>query len=183
MRLWSFQSLDIVEKLQNNIPYVCDFKKSPFKDEEQFVEAYSWLIEKLSKRIVKPDHIDYPVWAWYSYNGANKKPDLRTYQAYNDSALLELEIDDSRIVLTDFVIWHDVLNNVKSMTDEEWEISFENNIKYSQKEIEESWDRIFHIDKSLDHSIQANFWSIFPEDIVKIHKINKKIPKKWHNQY
>jgi len=70
--------------------------------------------EKLIERVgAPPQESDWPIWAWYHYDGAKKpSPDLRC------SALLvpgergvriELEIPEERVLLSDFDAWCAVL--------------------------------------------------------------------------
>ena len=134
-----------------------------------------------------------PIWAWYQWEGVNgRKPDLRSagYLPRGERGVrVELEVDEDRVLLSDFDLWHYVLNYwylPKSEKDgEDFEkglahagLSFYGcnhkhtlgNIRYRHR-IERSWERIFLIDWSdrahaialpqEKKSIQATLWELF----------------------
>lgn len=80
----------------------------------------------MKKRIGPPPAgARYLAWAWYAQNGKHNKPDLRSerwgYGPGNEQyACIELEIPDDLALLSDFDVWHIVLNNgLISETEEE----------------------------------------------------------------
>lgn len=120
-----------------------------------FIPAYDWLRGEMSKRIGQPPNSDiYPIWAWYRYNTTGK-PDMRQFQKEIKESgpeglwRLELKIPDEKILLSDFILWHMVLNNSYLSLSEKDDIEHE---LCSQKEKERSWERIF------DLSIRGNDW-------------------------
>jgi hypothetical protein len=76
MILWTIQPLEWYNEL---LKYGFISGKQPYVDED-FLSPYHWLMNQMDKRIGKrPFSECYPVWAWYQYNGSNKrKPDLRS---------------------------------------------------------------------------------------------------------
>lgn len=158
--------------------YRCDPAQSfaPPSD-HQIAEKYEWLIRQMEKRIGSaPPGVTYPVWAWYMQNGKHKKPDLRTERwCYGNGgekyACIEIEIPDNQVLLSDFDVWHIVLNNgLISETEEEdkrQERYYETLIPEEQKAYQEkNWERVFDITPLNNHwirrgeDVQATFWEI-----------------------
>jgi hypothetical protein len=169
---------------------------------DDFKMAYNWMIEqmKIRLKINMPDDLTYPVWAWYQWcNEDKRKPDLR-YSGYGEKGTklyrIEFEIEDHKVLLSDFDLFHFVLNywyiskNEKenNVFDEEMD---KNNItlldlqdfnKKSEKinslrdQIEKSWNLIFDLDwhdeyitsPKHEKSIQAVFWELEWEQVIDI---------------
>lgn len=169
MRLWSLQPESIIQRLKEGIPYHCDPSMSELLEDESFLKAYKWLTTQMETKTSKPpDKVTFPVWAWAKSNGKTKKPDKRTlmFNKYpKDYRIIELEVDESRILLSDFDLWHNVLNSFPILTDEEYDKEIYNLM--SINEVEETWEQIFNITAVND--IQACFWEIRPEDVIKIY--------------
>lgn len=178
--------------LCGNAKYVCD----------DFKMAYNSMIEQMKKRlkIQRPNDLAYPVWAWYQWCGENKrKPDLR-YSGYAQRGTklcrIEFEIEEDEVLLSDFDLFHHVLNYWYIPKNERDDNAFDkemgkNNItlldlqdfkKNSKKidllrnKIEKSWDLIFDIDwydeyitsSKYEKSIQAVFWELRREQVIDI---------------
>lgn len=189
MRIWTFQPKEIQQQLEQGKTYVCDPSKSFLLNEESwlsiFAPAYSYMIEQMEKRINLPNDSEnipqshssnqtvFPIWCWFKEDGLNKKPDLRKH-SYVDSSLvlIEAEISNDKILLSDFEKWHNVLNNCEIFDDEYYD-SEEDLPELTQKEIVETWSKIFEIDES--QHIQGCFWELKPEEVVKYYPINRKI--------
>ena len=111
MRLWTMQPVEVYNILRQDGVFTCDPTKVP---EPSFIDRYGWLVKKLSEKDSKPCNVDYPVWAWYRFNGKEKKPDLRhsCYGSRGEKMVcLELEVPDEKVLLSDFDLWHFPLNN------------------------------------------------------------------------
>ena len=191
IRLFSFQPIEAVEIIENTGCFQCNIELSSFYEEEdngllpEFEVAYQFIIDKMnSLGIEKPDNVDYPIWAWYKQYDKNSKPDLRKMMnnEYDSSyVIIELLIDKDSVVLSDFSDYHFILNNGMVLTNEEWlayEKKHENDYPdyewltfFTESEKKDSWHKIFNIE-DIDF-VQACFWEIKKEDIVKIHKINR----------
>lgn len=69
----------------------------------------------MSRRIGEPPlGVRYPVWAWFQYeNERSRRPDLRR-SAHGPSGtravLIEFDIAEDQVLLSDFDLWHYVLN-------------------------------------------------------------------------
>lgn len=197
MKLWTIQSYEAYEKLlytgtlRADKNYICD---------ENFCYAYKWIIEKMkSKSIILPENVEYPIWAWYQFNGKRKRLDMRQsgYATRGEKIVqLTIEIDPEEVLLSDFDLFHYVLNYWYLAIAEEAEKLFEleyrsfgfefrdlqnfsiknENMIYLRNKIEDSWNNIFNLEKEDDNyiygkntekSIQATFGELKLEQVVK----------------
>lgn len=181
MIMWTMQPVEIYEELKRTGVYRCNFNKSPFSKDEPFIYAYNWMKEQLTHRRGNPKHIKDMVWAWHTYDGKHKKPDLR-HSGYGTKGeklvCLEIDIPDNEVLLSDFGEWHNVLNKNlcdTSRNEAEWDKihakldSLPNEIRY--KTIVNSWQRIFDIRqyktdwRSNGYYVQAVFWELRLDEI------------------
>ena len=181
MRLWTFQPIKIWNLIQDTGAYRCDPSKGSMIEPE-FQEKYRWLCGKMTERIGSPpEGVELPVWAWYMQKGKHKKPDLRGERwvcgpSDVDYTCIELEIPDNQALLSDFDLWHSVLNNwLISYTEEEDNeihkyydtLSGDEQLEYMDK----NWERIFDIsffENDWIHRgewVQATFWELRKEMI------------------
>lgn len=195
MRLYSIQPLSVWESLC--LEEVITAKPVFDKDDQQWEIAYSWLAEQMIARGI--DALgnappSYPMWAWYWYNGpSSAKPDLRHSQMKQWSSkermvMLTLEMDDKRVLLSDYDAWHACLNYwylgfVKDTNNFSRRLKRELNTNYYQtkplpgvydQQLKDSWNQIFnlaHVSKIL-HSkheaqiVQATFWQLTRQDVI-----------------
>ena len=157
-------------------------------------DAYDWLKVQMESRLGKPTNRDqYPVWAWYQYFDSNKKrPDLRRsghLPSGKTGYRIEFEKDDKEVLLSDFVLWHYVLNQCYlplNMDDyENFEennnnaldhLNFKNYPKHIKDKIEKSWNYIFDMSFNSEEvsfpfeekKIQATFWKLELKDVIKV---------------
>lgn len=184
MRVWTVQPLDAYEVLMKNNILTCNPLLSENIQDFHFGEAYNWLIKEMTSKIGPPPKgVEYPIWAWHTMNWKHKKPDLREsgYLARGQKAvLLELEIPDDQVVLSDFDAWHFVLNKwyysdakneeESDKADAEFEALPENE---KQVALENSWKNIFDITPFENdwtvkgRYVQATFWELKTEYIKK----------------
>lgn len=184
MRLWTMQYRHVLDVLEKDGVYRTD---ESLIDMPEFLVAYDWLCEKLDNKSPKPENVKYPVWAWFRFNSKEKKPDLR-HSCYghrgDEMVCIELEIPDEYVLLSDFDLWHFVLNKWwlydcfrqgygedDHDADEAW---FKSLTKEQQEdEKEKSWERIFNIEPfesdwiARGQYVQAVFWEIRKEWVVK----------------
>lgn len=94
-----------------------------------FFDAYLWLMKQMEKRAPKYRG-EFPVWFY------QKKPDLR-YSGYlpkgTRSVLLKANLEPESYLVSDFMTWHLVLNNIAFTNDD--------GLENIDKEV--SWERIF----------------------------------------
>jgi hypothetical protein len=185
LRLWSLQPLEIAEKVASGERFVADPKLAEcYNLDESFMSSYHWLVSFMEESIPKPKDVEIPIWAWHTNYGSHQRPDRRRGMFNNYSerdAILELEVPDNLVTLTDFDDWHCILNNFPIFSQEEellaeagtwpkgyddWEIPiYDENFKL------ESWKRVA---RSNGEFVQACFWAIEPEYFVKIHRLRRK---------
>lgn len=180
VKLWTMQTRDVWESLQRTGVYRTDTALCWMA--EELPHAYSWLAREMTKRVGPPPQgVDYPVWAWYMQNGRHKKPDLRSERwgygpGDEDYCCIELEIAPQRVLLSDFDVWHGVLNNgLISDTEEEdvaleaFHASLSDEEKTAYKE--KNWEHVFDISPLSNNWttrgewVQATFWELRREDV------------------
>ena len=114
MILWTIQPEAVYEEILSTGVYHCDFSKSSLSEWER---QYDWLVEQMKKRIGPPPNgVSYPVWAWHTWEGVRKKPDLRRERWGNGwkgerFVCLEIDVPDKDVLLSDFDSWSIILLN------------------------------------------------------------------------
>lgn len=186
MRLGTVQSQEVYDLIASMGIYRCDAKKSEYFNEFGVEKAYSWMALQMTRRIgPPPDGVAFPVWAWHTMDGKHQRPDMRRggfRSKKRPFVLLEAEIDDRNVLLSDEELWHYVLNdrylqdvNNETEYDEEQK-RFDSLPKAAQKAPKEkSWEKIFVASPQIDDSgqrigcyIQATFWELRKEHITKV---------------
>ena len=171
MRVWSIQPVEIAERVEAGERFLCDPAQAVcYNLDDSFQQAYHWLVGEMEQRIPRPEDVQLPIWAWHRSYGNQSKPDRRRplFSEYGkEDAILELEIPDELVLLTDFDHWHSVLSNCPILTDEEYEVDPDR--EYTRQETEATWRQLFAVDGS--EFVQACFWSIEPEQLIRAHRI------------
>lgn len=186
MIVWTIQPLTLYDKLIENGTLYCDPKQDGFWGliSEEFRVAYDWLAEQMRLRVGQPPKgVQYPFWAWALIDGVSKKPDLRRTEFNNyigDNVVLELEIPDDKVLLSDEENWHYVLNDwyLHDVNDgedkwDEVDAWFDNLPIDEQNSVKrKSWERIFY-KYDLDNDwkfVQATFWELRAAQIKSVRK-------------
>lgn len=186
MKLWTIRSPREVSILQANGVLITNKKYI----ESDFIFAYDWMVEKLDLVDDKPSHCSYPIWAWKCFDKSRFcRPDLRLRwgtKAKEELYLIELDIPDNKILLSEYHLWHNVLDKNYLAKNENDELLFEsflnkNNLESKlsplvKDKVFKSWEYIFNwskLDKnwhgnSVGDSIQAVFWELKIEWVTKI---------------
>lgn len=178
-KLWTIQHRDAYQLLMKKGVLRANEQFLFCKDELRF--AYDWMAKQMKIRIGSPpDSIKYPVWAWYQWEGQKTRRDLR-FSGYakrgTPMVQLEFEIDEKKILLSDFDDWHVVLNNTYLADNkQDFDDFYATSHKDRKHEIEISWNKIFETEKycpdwntPLDSkSIQATLWEINISQIKKV---------------
>jgi hypothetical protein len=164
--------------------------------------AYDWMSREMEKRLgCRPSKGALPLWAWYQWNGAAcRKPDLRCcgYLPRGESCVrIEFQVDDRFVLLSDFDLWHYVLNYwylPESLKDEEAfvaELSRRGLSFYKTKplpdrawhaRIAQSWNRIFDLNWSAGSIsqprakkvIQASLWEITLDQVRDVRSFSAR---------
>lgn len=133
------------------------------KVDPDFADPYKWMIKMMTQKIGPPLEDRPPVWAWFKYD-VQHKPDLK-YPGHAESGtklvMLTLEVHESRVLLSDFIAWHAVLNNTPLVQGEDKE---------------KSWEKIFDLPEACkiieqseeDQTVQATLWKIQRQDVKHI---------------
>lgn len=183
MRLYTIQPIEVVNELKNKGYFKCNYNLSTFKNDNEFYEAYCWMSKKMKEKIGEVKGIDFPIWAWRIYEGKVGYPAKDEYQdTYKtEYKIIECEIPDDKVVLSDFDNWHYVIGKWW-LDDSNNEDEYNKNRKWFEKLtqeeqskiIEKSWDKIFKVDRFENEWIrrgiyvQATFWELKIEDVINI---------------
>ncbi len=183
--LWTRQDKRFLNAIEKN--GVFHAKKEYIEEKNQeltpyFLKLYDWFVAEASKRVPRPRQAQYPIWC-----SVNSEYMLR---GAHGNILIELCIDEERIVYFDSPKWDLVLNHSYIGKDAEDQKRFEEELEsrgvtnsfalldeYHQRfypdlaqKVMNSWVRIFDVDPKDENifAVQANIWEIFPQDIVRI---------------
>jgi hypothetical protein len=113
MIVWTLQHIEDWQSAESDgVLRSVNFNR--FSDED-FKRAYDWMRVKMSERIGPPPTPNsYPIWAWYQHRDSNnRKPDLRQIAfdlPEQEYVRVEFEMPNSHVLLSDFDMWHFVLN-------------------------------------------------------------------------
>jgi hypothetical protein len=166
-----------------------------------FLNSYLWMIKQMEVRLKspRPTKNAMPIWAWYQWEGKKRRmPDLRS-GGHLDKGVrgvrLECELSDDRALLSDFELWHFVLNYGYLPESEEDDECFERVLKKNQlsdvrathkkplppkfhKILEKSWERIFDLEwisrnpsyfpTNENQAIQATFWELNLNEVIRV---------------
>ncbi|MEJ2375536.1 MAG: DUF3841 domain-containing protein [Pseudolabrys sp.] len=190
MRIWTIQNEAAWVFLQEG---GCLLAK-PHHQSDNWPEAYDWMRHQMIARIGPPPSPDAaPLWGWYHWLGeARKRPDLRAVRHYWNPpgryVLLECELPDESVVLSDFDAWHIILNDsYLGVSDEEEEAYRATRAQYETQPSEElaeqlrhsfykSWERVIDLEALTEpdwhamekKSIQACFWKLDLDQVKSI---------------
>lgn len=190
MKLWSIRNLSEIEQLQNQGFFIT----APTRISPDFVTAYRWISLQLAQKVPKPRAAcQYPLWAWQCWDSERScRPDLRVRWGKRGEtlALMTCEIPDNLLLLSDYQLWHFVLNHdflANNQTEENhFNALSRQNDAISQKTCEQlitdSWQRIFdwhsidsdYFGQGLGTSIQAVCWEIRQEWITSVQYFRAK---------
>jgi hypothetical protein len=133
------------------------------KDDPDFHRAYLWLIGQMEQRgYLRPTPEAYPLWAWTT------EERIRVNYTYGHSdfprnppvgVVVEIEIPDNEVLLSDFELWHCVLNgsNADATERELW----------PKLVFDFTWyDEYYHGNGERD--LQATFWTLHRDQVCRI---------------
>jgi len=138
-------------------------------------KAYQWLSSEMFHRIgPAPANIKYPLWAWYQWNWDKNIPDLRSHHLLKGEkgVRIKFEVDDDKVLLSDFDAWHFVLNYWYLPSSKKDGDSFDAELKQKpllcfHDRIKKSWKKIFENGElryvsgpRRKRSIQATMWEL-----------------------
>lgn len=159
--------------------------------EESFIESYFWIEDKMHKLLPKPDiKTIHPIWAWYRYCGKNK-PDLRKSGHIEKGEIgyrIEFEINDDKVLLTDFSNWHLILNaseqdrinkkfifcHLDEINQDYLESLLNDGFEIIENQIVLNWDNIILEKKSHVRDIQATLWHVNISQVINVDKFKSR---------
>ena len=161
MKFYTVQHEDVWHKLKNKGVY---YTEDNFICDESFSSSYKWLNDQAKRKIKKWD-TDRPVWLWL------KKPDLRSYRFNKDPdkpkvqncVLIELEIPAEQVLISEFGLWHCVLNNCYMAYSDKEDLFIEKRFikmtkAQTKKAIQDSWKRcIVEADLKLSEKFDPSY--------------------------
>ena len=199
MRIWSIQSKEAWDYLERHGVLTA-------RHHHRWTEnphAYDWMKAQLTRRVGLPPQKDAePLWGWFQWHTeARRRPDLRTVR-HNWSppgpyVMIECQLPDHEVLLSDFEAWHFTLNNwylaLEEQEDDRFTQAMEQAqldknsaaLEFLQREKERSWELIFDL-TALDHKdlkprpqkeIQACFWQIRLDQVKSVTKFTSKQSK------
>ena len=187
MKLWTTQPVAFYEELMEKGINYC---KQVSQMAEDYHVAYQWMVEQMLERIGEPPlpDIKQPIWAWYQYTCKKKrKPTLSSLNKTNPEereVLMELEMPDCVVLLSDFDLWHYPLNHWFLGADRKLDklcepyyghTEFDKRPSEVQRVIMDSWVKIFDLNHRnryyaskarKNRSIQATLWLVKKEYVV-----------------
>ena len=115
MILWSIQHKNAYDQMLRDGRLVVS-EEYVRRSMPEFIFAYSWMTDQMIKRIgQKPKGVNYPMWAWYQWEGERKRLDMRSHRVWGEKGtpivLLTIDVPPEKVLLSDFDMWHMVLNN------------------------------------------------------------------------
>lgn len=181
LRLWSIQAPQAWELLRTHGAYTAQAQYTP----PAWRHAYTWMCTQMQRRLgAAPAAGQMPVWAWRCWRGQQRmRPDLRCaghLPAGAHGVLLTLQMAPSRVLLSDFELWHYVLNGWYLPANRGDERRFERSAALlpagaRKRRIEASWQRIFepvvlrspYTAPRRARAVQAAFWGLHPEEVLE----------------
>lgn len=102
---------------------------------DEFLEHYHWMMKQMTIRLPRYKG-EYPIWLYTQF------PDHYRYsgRAGLECVLLEVELQAEDVLISDFEVWHCVLNHWYALWDHEDE-------DHPPLSMEESWERIFELER------------------------------------
>ena len=153
--------------------------------------AYGWMRRQMQRQLGPAPAAGFmPVWAWRWWRGpARPRPDLRHrghLRAGTAGVLLTLELAPSRVLLSDFELWHYVLNGWYLPANRADERRFARGAqrppKVRARQIEDSWRRIFRIGELRppyghplrSRAVQAVCWQLRLADVMQVREFKAR---------
>lgn len=190
MKAWTVQTNEAFAILNRDGVLYCDCPRcARYMDDGNdgvFNRAYDWMMSQMERRIPvsRPQQAAYPLWVWVQVGSYKKEyhPSGNDY-THGKDVLLELDIPEDQILLSDFDLWHCVLNEGSTGTDRLMEKALdrfycqnkEATLQEYPQELREyviqSWERIFQLDRRdrnasrmrRNRTIQGTLWQIRSE--------------------
>lgn len=201
MRVYTIQTTAFYETLMRDGIAYCNQESHWCCD---YRLQYDWMAEQMRKRIGEPPfpEIKYPIWVWQQYN-SRKDPvppmsPKEIHPGENKAVMLELEVPDEAVLLSDLDLWIHPLNGWEIFGKKESKLFDKEKAAYEkehgkcyhlsdwsptiQSKIVATWNRIFDLDwidayqtpsMRKNRSIQGTIWLLRKEWLTVAHIFNK----------
>lgn len=173
MRCWTIQSPEVFAALRAGRVWRAHERHVP----RDWLASYRWMAGEMRCSLGPPTApTQMPVWLWCAWRGRTRlKPDLRATGHLPRGAQgvrIELELDEARVLRSDFELWHYVLNGWYLPQSAQDEREFEARPEVDL--IPFSWRRIFDLDwndgryvaSRGQRAIQGVCWELRPTDVT-----------------
>ncbi len=177
--LWTIQHRTTYDEFERTEILRANGKHLAFDGEFRF--HYDWLVAQMRKRIGKPPvGVQYPVWAWYQWEGQRKRRDMRcSGHAPRGTPIVQIafEAEEKDILLSDFDTWNIAMSNQYIADNEQdWNQFYASKRKDQKDAVVASWEKVFDLnrytpdwDAPLDRrSIQATMWEIRIDQVKQV---------------
>ena len=174
MRVWTIQAPEVLAVLRSGSVWRADESRV----EPAWIPAYRWMAREMRDRLGAPKlRRQGPIWVWRQWRGVSRRrPDLRHRGHLPTGATgvrIELELDEERVLCSDFDLWHYALNGwylPESLADE-----FEFEARPDRRRIRPSWRRMFNLEwrnrrytvSRAEKSVQGTIWELRPGDVLQ----------------
>jgi hypothetical protein len=172
IEMYSIQHADVAKALEQDGVVHPKLAGSPFGNIEQFVTAYCWLANRLRALADTPAGFDPEAgamfWGWARITRRELcRAVSEEARRHEPSVLLRVRLARSRVVLTDFSDWHDVLNsrNVYGRADKE--------------AFEEMWAAGGVYANELERDLEATYgegWGVIPLTMADTERVRATWP-------
>jgi len=155
MILWTIQPKEVADLLETSGRFSCDGRRA----DRDYRDSYLWMATQMANRgITNPEgRLHYPVWAWYRFNHRGKhKRGPRIVECQETCPLntpfcrIKFDAPDNLVLLSDFALWHCVLNKHYIGTDRSEKRAIKRALSRPQENflsyMRRSWERIFNLD-------------------------------------
>lgn len=177
MQLWTIQTEGWFEDLKSNHKKCASYTRVW----HDFRPHYKWMAQQMAYRI-GTNPVQCPTFAWYKFFEAHRRPDLRWnghLPRGTPGVRVELEVDETQVLLSQFEMWHAVLNQhylAENAKDDQEHEELLNAGRFTGKMMENSWNRIFDLKfgdwqswgKRSERAIQSCIESVSVEQIRKV---------------
>lgn len=199
MRVWSIQRLEVLEALEREGRWVAQEAYAP----PEWRRAYRWMAKEMRRRLgAPPAGATLPLWVWVRYEGEGRpRPDLRRsahLERGAEGVRLELEIPAEEMLISEFELWHYVLNDWYLAESEAEQAQFEQEAAARgvalfrqkppldpeiRKRMEESWQRVFRWESEYPaslarplplRSLQGCVWQVLASQVRRIDRFRAR---------
>lgn len=156
------------------------------------LKAYDWFVAAASKKVKKPEDVEYQIWCTVSSDVCMKP--------IENEVIYVLEVPDDEIIYFNSFKWDYVINHHYVPIDNEDLEKYQKEMErkgivntyefltgryagkfpLEERKIKESWNRVFDIDKWNTREVQANLWEIKKEWVKCILKPGEPIPEEYY---